>query len=79
MDIDGIIYVNIKCDYISSFLFQYLFPDAAVEKSSESSKTKTAHLNASGKAKQDKNADYVCLSFYATHWVFDRGSHKKTS
>nr|XP_046232614.1 rab3 GTPase-activating protein catalytic subunit isoform X1 [Scatophagus argus] len=35
----------------------YLFPDAAVEKSSEHSKTKAAQSNASGKAEQDKNSD----------------------
>ncbi len=40
---------------------QYLFPDAAVEKSSENCKNKTAQSNTCGKAAQDKNSDYVCF------------------
>lgn len=41
---------------------QYLFPDAAVEKSTENSKNKT---NSCGKVDQDKNSDYVRLPFYS--------------
>ncbi|XP_042363424.1 rab3 GTPase-activating protein catalytic subunit [Plectropomus leopardus] len=43
-------------DILNSILL-YLFPDAAVEKSSENSKSKTTQSNAGVKAKQDKNND----------------------
>nr|XP_043869718.1 rab3 GTPase-activating protein catalytic subunit isoform X2 [Solea senegalensis] len=36
----------------------YLFPDAAVEKSSDNSKNKAAKTNSCGKVDQDKNSDY---------------------
>lgn len=48
---------------------QYLFPDAAVEKSSESSKNRTAQANSGGKAEQDKNSDYVSFSIYRSNTV----------
>ena len=48
---------------------QYLFPDAAVEKSSENSKNKAAQSNPCGKAEQDKNPDYVRLHLYYLHTV----------
>lgn len=44
---------------MSCFPSQYLFPDAAVEKSSEKSKTKDEGLDSSGNVEQDKNSDYV--------------------
>ncbi|XP_071390489.1 rab3 GTPase-activating protein catalytic subunit isoform X2 [Centroberyx affinis] len=44
-------------DMLNSILL-YLFPDAAVEKSSENSDSKTARTNASGKNEQDKDSDY---------------------
>ncbi len=46
------------------FLSQYLFPDAAVEKSSENNKNKTAQSNIAGKAEPDKNSDCVRLPFH---------------
>lgn len=47
----------LSSDILNSILL-YLFPDAAVEKSSENSKSKTAQSNACGKTEQDKNCDY---------------------
>lgn len=47
------------------FLSQFLFPDAAVEKSSENSKKKPAQSNTGGKAEQDKKSD-VCLPLHHT-------------
>uniref|UniRef100_A0A4W6EJU8 Rab3 GTPase-activating protein catalytic subunit n=1 Tax=Lates calcarifer TaxID=8187 RepID=A0A4W6EJU8_LATCA len=47
----------LNTDVLNSVLL-YLFPDAAVEKSSESSKNRTAQANSGGKAEQDKNSDY---------------------
>ncbi|XP_071319577.1 rab3 GTPase-activating protein catalytic subunit [Trachinotus anak] len=47
----------LNTDILNSVLL-YLFPDAAVEKSSDNSKNKTAQSNSSGKAEQDKNPDY---------------------
>ncbi|CAJ1080577.1 rab3 GTPase-activating protein catalytic subunit isoform X2 [Xyrichtys novacula] len=44
-------------DVLNSVLL-CLFPDAAVEKSSDNSKNKPAQSNAEGKAEQDKNSDY---------------------
>ncbi|XP_034564013.1 rab3 GTPase-activating protein catalytic subunit [Notolabrus celidotus] len=44
-------------DVLNSVLL-CLFPDAAVEKSSDSSKSKPAPSNACGKEEQDKNSDY---------------------
>nr|XP_033467499.1 rab3 GTPase-activating protein catalytic subunit isoform X1 [Epinephelus lanceolatus] len=46
----------LNTDILNSILL-YLFPDAAVEKSSENSKNKSAQSKASGKSKQDKNSD----------------------
>ncbi|XP_029937073.1 rab3 GTPase-activating protein catalytic subunit isoform X4 [Myripristis murdjan] len=40
----------------------YLFPDAAVEKSSENSDSKTAQTNTNGKNEQDKDTDYNLFS-----------------
>ena len=46
---------------LNFFLFQYLFPDAAVVKASGTCKTKAAQTtNPLGKAEQDKNSDSVC-------------------
>ncbi|XP_040922947.1 rab3 GTPase-activating protein catalytic subunit isoform X2 [Toxotes jaculatrix] len=47
----------LNTDILNSVLL-YLFPDAAVEKSSENSKSKTAQANSCGKADQDKSSDY---------------------
>ncbi|XP_051272729.1 rab3 GTPase-activating protein catalytic subunit isoform X2 [Dicentrarchus labrax] len=47
----------LNTDILNSVLL-YVFPDAAVEKSSENSKNKPAQSNACGKAEQDKNSDY---------------------
>ncbi|XP_069012373.1 rab3 GTPase-activating protein catalytic subunit isoform X3 [Embiotoca jacksoni] len=47
----------LNTDLLSSVLL-YLFPDAAVEKSSENIKTKTAQSNSYGTTEQDKNSDY---------------------
>ncbi|XP_020495580.2 rab3 GTPase-activating protein catalytic subunit isoform X1 [Labrus bergylta] len=44
-------------DVLNSVLL-CLFPDAAVEKSSDNSKNKPAQSNACGKTEQDKNSDY---------------------
>ncbi|XP_071768528.1 rab3 GTPase-activating protein catalytic subunit [Centroberyx gerrardi] len=44
-------------DMLNSILL-YLFPDAAVEKSSENSDNKTARTNTNGKNEQDKDSDY---------------------
>jgi len=41
------------------FWSQYLFPDAAVEKSSENSKNRTTQLGSSGKGEHNKHSDYV--------------------
>ncbi|XP_031179854.1 rab3 GTPase-activating protein catalytic subunit isoform X3 [Sander lucioperca] len=45
----------LNADVLSSILL-YLFPDAAVEKSSENSKSKAAQSNNCGKAEQNKNS-----------------------
>ncbi|XP_078135846.1 rab3 GTPase-activating protein catalytic subunit isoform X1 [Sander vitreus] len=45
----------LNTDVLSSILL-YLFPDAAVEKSSENSKSKTAQSSNCGKAEQNKNS-----------------------
>ncbi|KAL3051972.1 hypothetical protein OYC64_002070 [Pagothenia borchgrevinki] len=47
----------LKTDVLNSVLL-YLFPDAAVEKSSESSRNRTAPTNTSGIAEQEKTPDY---------------------
>lgn len=45
--------------------FQYLFPDAGVEKSSENDKTRSTHSNTSVTAGQQGNSDdVVCFSFH---------------
>lgn len=46
----------LNTDILNSVL-QYLFPDAAVEKSSESSKNKPAQSSSCGKAEPNKNSD----------------------
>lgn len=46
---------------ICFFLFQYLFPDAAVEKPSEYTKTKAEQSSSPVKTEQDKTSDYVSL------------------
>nr|XP_020464557.1 rab3 GTPase-activating protein catalytic subunit isoform X2 [Monopterus albus] len=48
----------LNSDLLSSVLL-YLFPDAAVEKSSENSKNKTTQANTCGKVEQDKTSDYL--------------------
>lgn len=45
-------------------LSQYLFPDAGVEKSSDSDRTKVAHASTSGAAGQQGNSDDVCVCFF---------------
>ncbi|XP_054860728.1 rab3 GTPase-activating protein catalytic subunit isoform X2 [Amphiprion ocellaris] len=47
----------LNTDVLNSVLL-YLFPDAAVEKSSENIKSKTAQPNSSETTEQDKNSDY---------------------
>ncbi|KAM6898865.1 rab3 GTPase-activating protein catalytic subunit isoform 1-T2 [Lycodopsis pacificus] len=47
----------LNTDILNSILL-YLFPDAAVEKSSENSKNKTAQSNSGGKDEQNKHSDY---------------------
>ncbi|XP_036937160.1 rab3 GTPase-activating protein catalytic subunit isoform X2 [Acanthopagrus latus] len=50
----------LNTDILNSVLL-YLFPDAAVEKSSENSKNNPAQSNACGKAEQDKKSDNLYL------------------
>ncbi|XP_070847256.1 rab3 GTPase-activating protein catalytic subunit isoform X1 [Chaetodon trifascialis] len=47
----------LNTDILNSVLL-YLFPDAAVEKSPDKSKNKTAQSNACGKAEREQNSDY---------------------
>ncbi|AWP17112.1 putative rab3 GTPase-activating protein catalytic subunit [Scophthalmus maximus] len=47
----------LNTDILNSVLM-YLFPDAAVERSSENRKNKAAKANCSEKSEQDKNSDY---------------------
>lgn len=51
-------------EWLSSYLCvsQYLFPDAAVDKSSsENSESKASQLNTDGKPEEKESDDYVCL------------------
>uniref|UniRef100_A0A671VNB0 Rab3 GTPase-activating protein catalytic subunit n=1 Tax=Sparus aurata TaxID=8175 RepID=A0A671VNB0_SPAAU len=50
----------LNTDILNSVLL-FLFPDAAVEKSSENSKKKPAQSNTGGKAEQDKKSDNLYL------------------
>ncbi|KAM3862415.1 rab3 GTPase-activating protein catalytic subunit isoform 2-T2 [Diretmus argenteus] len=47
----------LSTDMLNSILL-YLFPDAAVEKSSQNGDSKTAQTNTNGKNEQDKDSDY---------------------
>ncbi|XP_056285379.1 rab3 GTPase-activating protein catalytic subunit isoform X3 [Pseudoliparis swirei] len=47
----------LNTDILNSILL-YLFPDAAVEKSSENSKNRTTQLGSSGKGEHNKHSDY---------------------
>lgn len=55
--------------YVFCFPSQYLFPDAAVEKSSENNKTKAEGLDSSGNVEQDKNSDNVSWFSCSMDWA----------
>ncbi|KAF3854074.1 hypothetical protein F7725_014762 [Dissostichus mawsoni] len=57
----------LKTDVLNSVLL-YLFPDAAVEKSSESSRNRTAPTNPSGIAEQEKTPDYEFVLELRYRW-----------
>lgn len=46
---------------------QYLFPDAALDKSSENTENKPVQTNTEGKSDLDKDPDYVCLLCFSSY------------